>query len=67
MRCDRVRELEAELDRHKLDLELLDMLLKTLNPLIRGHRNMSYLTLGKKMDYMCQDVIEFRRKHNIVG
>jgi len=67
MRCDRVRELEAELDRHKLDLELLDLLLKTLNPLLHVHQKMTYLTLGKKMDYMCQDVIEFRRKHNIVG
>ena len=67
MRCERVRELEAEIDRHKLDLELLDMLLKTLNPIIRGHRNMAYSTLGKKMDRLCQDVIEFRRKHNIEG
>jgi len=74
MRCDRVRELEAEIkeleaqhERDRTNLELLDLLLKTLNPLLRGYRNMSYLTLGKKMDYMCQDAIEFRRTHNYTG
>jgi len=63
----RIADLEAQYNRDRLDLELLDTLLKTLNPLIRVHHKMPYIVLGKKMDCLCQDVIEFRRKHNIVG
>jgi hypothetical protein len=56
-----------ERDHDKRDLELLNMLLKRANPMIRT--GMWRTTVGscEFMRDVCQDVIDFRRKHNIVG
>lgn len=84
-RADRIKELEDmrhrlevvntdlmhKVERDKIDLELLDMMLKVVNPLI-GNGEFSCPPadsgfLDCRMYGLCQTVNMFRRKHNIVG
>jgi len=67
------REIEfaTVCDRHKTDLELLDVMLKIVNPMIvSGHyaQPMAYSQwLSSGFSELCRTVVQFRRKHNIVG
>jgi hypothetical protein len=66
-----IHDLESVIDRDTIDLELLDDILKIVNPLIKSGDYAKPAAesrlLAIRMHGVCQTVVQFRRKYNIVG
>jgi chromosome segregation ATPase len=68
---DIINDLTDERERDDIDIELLDVILKTINPLIKSgayaRPSTESTQLATQMHGLCQKVVQHRRKHGIVG
>ena len=66
-----IRDLGCVCNRDSGDLEMLDSILGIVNPLIKSGAyakpSANSRLLSIRMHELCQTVVQFRRKHNIVG